>query len=45
MFVYIENASFMVDVKFLCVIVLKELHRDGINASDTDTMKKLTGNS
>ena len=42
---YVENASFMVDMKILCMTLKKVLRRDGINASDTDTMKKFTGNS
>ena len=42
---YVENASFMLDMKILYMTVLKVLRRDGINASDADTMKKFTGNS
>ena len=42
---YVENASFMLDIKILCMTALKVLRRDGINASDADTMKKFTGNS
>ena len=42
---YVENASFMLDLKILCMTALKVLRRDGINASDADTMKKFTGNS
>jgi sugar transferase EpsL len=42
---YVENASFVVDMKILCMTLLKVLRRDGINASDADTMKKFTGNS
>lgn len=41
---YVENASFMLDMKILCMTALKVLRRDGINASDADTMKKFTGN-
>lgn len=41
---YVENASFMLDMKILCMTALKVMHRDGINASDADTMKKFTGN-
>lgn len=41
---YVGNASFMLDMKILCMTVLKVLRRDGINASDADTMKKFTGN-
>ena len=41
---YVENASFVVDMKILCMTLLKVLRRDGINASDADTMKKFTGN-
>jgi len=42
---YVENTSFMLDIKILCMTVLKVLRRDGINATDADTMKKFTGNS
>lgn len=41
---YVDNASFIVDMKILCMTALKVLRRDGINASDADTMKKFTGN-
>jgi lipopolysaccharide/colanic/teichoic acid biosynthesis glycosyltransferase len=41
---YVENASFLLDIKILCMTALKVLRRDGINASDVDTMKKFTGN-
>jgi lipopolysaccharide/colanic/teichoic acid biosynthesis glycosyltransferase len=41
---YVENASFMLDIKILFMTVLKVMRRDGINASDADTMKKFTGN-
>ena len=41
---YVENASFMLDIKILCMTALKVLRRDGINAFDADTMKKFTGN-
>lgn len=42
---YVENASFIVDIKILCMTVLKVLRREGVNAADADTMKKFTGNS
>ena len=42
---YVENASFLLDIKILCMTALKVLRRDGINASDADTMKKFTGNT
>ena len=42
---YVENASLMLDIKILCMTALKVWRRDGINASDADTMKKFTGNS
>ncbi len=42
---YVENASFILDIKILCMTVLKVLRRDGIDAPDADTMKKFTGNS
>jgi len=41
---YVENKSFMLDLKILFMTVLKVMRRDGINASDADTMKKFTGN-
>lgn len=41
---YAENVSFMLDMKILFMTALKVLRRDGINASDADTMKKFTGN-
>jgi lipopolysaccharide/colanic/teichoic acid biosynthesis glycosyltransferase len=41
---YVENKSFMLDIKILFITVLKVMRRDGINASDADTMKKFTGN-
>lgn len=41
---YVENASFLLDIKILCMTALKVLRRDGINATDADTMKKFTGN-
>ena len=41
---YVENASFLLDIKILFITVLKVMRRDGINASDADTMKKFTGN-
>ena len=42
---YVENASFIVDIKIICMTVLKVLRRDGINSPDADTMKKFTGNT
>jgi sugar transferase EpsL len=42
---YVENASFIVDIKILCMTALKVLRRDGINSPDADTMKKFTGNT
>jgi sugar transferase EpsL len=41
---YVENKSFMLDIKILFMTVLKVTRRDGINASDAETMKKFTGN-
>ena len=41
---YVENASFMVDMKILCMTALKVLLRDGINASDAVTTNKFIGN-
>jgi sugar transferase EpsL len=42
---YVENASFIIDIKILCMTALKVLRRDGINSPDADTMKKFTGNT
>lgn len=42
---YVENASFILDMKILGMTVLMVLRGSGINASDTDTMKKFTGNA
>lgn len=42
---YVENASFIVDIKILCMTALKVLRRDEINSPDADTMKKFTGNT
>ena len=41
---YVENQDFILDIKILCITFLKVLRRDGINAPDTDSMKKFTGN-
>lgn len=41
---YVENISFLVDMKILCMTACKVLRRDGINASGADTMTKFTGN-
>jgi len=41
---YVENASFLLDIKILCMTALKVLRRDGINATNADTIKKFTGN-
>ncbi len=42
---YVDNQNFSLDMKILCITLLKVLRRDGINASDTNTMKKFTGKS
>jgi len=41
---YVENKSFMLDIRILFMTILKVICRDGVNASDADTMKKFTGN-
>lgn len=41
---YVENTSFLVDMKILSMTAFKVLRRDGINASGADTMTKFTGN-
>jgi sugar transferase EpsL len=42
---YVENAALLLDLKIICMTALKVLRRDGVNASDADTMKKFIGNS
>ncbi|WP_298488398.1 sugar transferase [uncultured Maribacter sp.] len=41
---YVENISFMLDVKILLKTVKKVFISDGINANDNTTMKEFTGN-
>ncbi len=40
---YVDNQTFSLDIKILCITLLKVLRRDGINAPDADTMNKFTG--
>lgn len=42
---YVENVSFILDMKILGMTVIRVFQRSGINALDADTMKKFTGNS
>ncbi len=41
---YVDNVSFLLDVKILWMTMLKVLQRDGINASDDVVMKPFIGN-
>jgi sugar transferase EpsL len=41
---YVENSSFKLDIKILLLTIKKVLSKKHINASDTTTMKKFTGN-
>ena len=40
---YVENMSFWLDMKILCLTVYKVLKRDGISQSEIGTLKKFTG--
>jgi len=40
---YVENQSFLLDIKILFLTVLKVFMRDGISSADTVTMSKFTG--
>jgi lipopolysaccharide/colanic/teichoic acid biosynthesis glycosyltransferase len=40
---YVDNLSFKLDIKILWMTVVKVFKREGINASDTATMKPFTG--
>lgn len=42
---YVENISFILDMKILGMTVIRVFQRSGISAPDADTMKKFTGNS
>jgi len=41
---YIDNMSFILDVKILCLTIIKILKREGINSSQNETMKPFRGN-
>jgi len=41
---YVDNCSFVLDVKILRLTLIKVLKREGINALDATTMKPFTGN-
>ena len=41
---YVDNISFLLDVKILWLTFMKVLKREGINAQDATTMKPFTGN-
>lgn len=40
---YIENVSFLLDLKIILITIWKIIKREGINSSDYITMKKFTG--
>ena len=42
---YVDNYSFMIDLKILILTFVKVLKRDGINEDGQATMSKFTGNS
>ncbi|MCZ4285696.1 sugar transferase [Marinobacter salarius] len=42
---YVDNQSFLLDIKILCLTVKKVLVRDGISGEGEVTMSKFTGNS
>ena len=42
---YVENQSFLLDIKILIKTILKVLKSSDINVSDTDTMPLFTGNT
>ena len=42
---YIDNISFALDIKIIYLTLLKVLKHDGINADNSATMEKFTGNS
>lgn len=41
---YIENISFLLDLKLIVLTVLKVFKREGVNKSDSVTMEKFLGN-
>jgi len=41
---YIDNISFALDSRIICLTLFKVLKRDGINADNSATMEKFTGN-
>ena len=42
---YVDNISFALDSRIICLTLLKVLKRDGINAENSATMEKFTGES
>ncbi|MEQ9103558.1 MAG: sugar transferase [Rhodothermales bacterium] len=42
---YVDNRSFLLDLKILWMTIVKVLKRDGINAEDQATMQRFTGSS
>jgi len=42
---YVDHLSFLLDVKILFMTVAKVFKSEGINTSDSDTMKAFTGNN
>jgi lipopolysaccharide/colanic/teichoic acid biosynthesis glycosyltransferase len=41
---YVENQTFLLDLKILCLTVKRVLTRDGVSAEGEATMPKFTGN-
>jgi len=42
---YVDNISFALDSRIICLTLLKVLKRDGINAENSATMEKFAGNN
>ncbi|MDB4822121.1 sugar transferase [Candidatus Pseudothioglobus singularis] len=41
---YVENQSFLIDIKVILITIVKVFNRDGVNQKKTITMKKFEGN-
>ena len=42
---YVENISFLLDLKIMALTVVKVFKREGVNSSDSDTMTVFNGNN
>ncbi|MBO6531950.1 MAG: sugar transferase [Muricauda sp.] len=42
---YVENISFLLDLKIMALTVVKVFKREGVNSSDSDTMAVFNGNN